>query len=284
MTLLGLYEEGTLNPQDTLLTKKLVLMILGRLLDSHNGPTDSSLHVSYRTERALHAVSPSNGHVTKIQLCPQLLPQVATLFWQHPGSRGFTYHFFFFPFFPARPFVNYFVANISHTYGIQKYRNPEDLPIELVFLKKKKKQANKQTCSLQQHPYPSTYPTVNRLGQSRPSVVCKSVAATGSWGVTGYCEICIDKKCKLAPNAECICLIICLHFLWWYTYICTLKKFFFHQTALDHHSKPHVINHQLSKLLSIKVILLAYACERAHPKHAARRLLHPLIGTKFPLV
>jgi hypothetical protein len=55
-------------------------MILGRLLDFHNGPTNSSLHVSYGTEWSLQAVMPSNGHVTKIQLCPQLLPQVATLF------------------------------------------------------------------------------------------------------------------------------------------------------------------------------------------------------------
>jgi hypothetical protein len=61
----------------------------------------------------------------------------------------------FFFFFPAPPFVNYFVLNISHRYRIQKYRNPEELPIELVFLKKKEK-TNKQTCSLQQHPYPST--------------------------------------------------------------------------------------------------------------------------------
>jgi hypothetical protein len=74
------YEEGTLNQQDTLLTEKVILMILGRLLDFHNGPTNSSLHVSCGTEWSLQAVMPSNGHVTKIQLCLQLLPQVATLF------------------------------------------------------------------------------------------------------------------------------------------------------------------------------------------------------------
>ncbi len=56
------------------------IMILGRLLDFHNGPTHSSLHVRNGTEWSLHAVRPSNGHVTKIQRCPQLLPQVATLF------------------------------------------------------------------------------------------------------------------------------------------------------------------------------------------------------------
>ncbi len=75
-----MYEEGTLHPEDTLLTKKVILMILGRLLDFHNGPTDSSLHVSYGTEWSLHTVRPLDEHVSKIQLCPQLLPQVATLF------------------------------------------------------------------------------------------------------------------------------------------------------------------------------------------------------------
>ncbi len=48
MSLLGdlaVYEEGTLDPQDTLLTKKVILMNLGRLFDFDNGPTDSSLHV-----------------------------------------------------------------------------------------------------------------------------------------------------------------------------------------------------------------------------------------------
>jgi hypothetical protein len=125
-----------------------------------------------------------------------------------------------------------------------------------------KKRKNKQTNKLVVYKniptlVPSTYPTVNRPGQSTPYVVCKSAAATGSWGVTGNSETCIDKKHKLIPNAECICLKICLHFLWWYTYICTLKTFFFHLTPLDCHSKPHMINHQLSKLLSIKVILLA---------------------------
>ncbi len=53
--------------------------------------------------------------------------------------------------------MNYFVPNISHRYGIQKYRNPEELQIELISFsgKKQKKQTNKQRCCLQR-PYPST--------------------------------------------------------------------------------------------------------------------------------
>jgi hypothetical protein len=129
-------------------------------------------------------VRPSNGHVTKIQRCPQLLPLLATLFWQHrtTGPDTLPTTSFFFSFFPARPFVNYFVPNISHRYGIQKYRNPDELWIELVFLEKKRK--NKQTNNVVVYNVPtlvpSTYPTVNGPGQRTPSVVCNSVAATGS--------------------------------------------------------------------------------------------------------
>jgi hypothetical protein len=79
--------------------------------------------------------------------------------WPHyshntPNLEALLTTFFFF-FICHQPFVNYFVLNISHRYGIKKYQNPKELPIELVFLKKKEKR-NKQTCSLQEHPYPST--------------------------------------------------------------------------------------------------------------------------------
>jgi hypothetical protein len=159
-------------------------MILGRLLDFHNGPTHSSLHVSYGNEWSLHAVRPSNGHVTKIQRCPQLLPLLATLFWQHPGPEALPTTFFCFSFFPARTFVNYFVPNISCRYGIQKYRNPRRGLNRISFSGKKNKQTNKQTNNVVVYDVPtlvpSTYPTVNGPGQRTPSVVCKPVAATGS--------------------------------------------------------------------------------------------------------
>jgi len=72
--------------------------------------------------------------------------------WPHysdntPRPEALPTTFFFFSFVPARPFVNYFVPKISHRYGIQKYRNPEELQIELISFsaKKQKKQTNKQT-------------------------------------------------------------------------------------------------------------------------------------------
>ncbi len=133
-------------------------MILGRLLDFHNGPTHSSLHVSYGTEWSLHAGKALERACYQNSTLPSAVASVGhiILTTQNHGSGHFTYHFFFFFFFSRSTFCELFCAEHQSQVWYTKISESRRALNRISFSgKKKKKQTNKQRCSLQR-PYPCT--------------------------------------------------------------------------------------------------------------------------------